>query len=132
MRETLQQKIDNLELEDKIELMGVKKNVMRYVADAKLFVMSSNYEGFPNALVEAMASGLPVISTDFSTGVAREIVKKENGLVVSVNDRKALNNAIKTLLSDDKKREQMRKNNLYIREKLSVKKVTDKWEEILT
>lgn len=132
LRKVLQKKIESLGLEDKIELMGVKKNVMRYVADAELFVMSSNYEGFPNALVEAMASGLPVISTDFSTGVAREIVKKENGLLVSVNDRKALNNAIKTLLSDDKKREQMRKNNLYIRDKLSVKKVTDKWEEILT
>lgn len=130
LRETLQQKIDNLGLEDKIMLMGVKKNVMKYVADAELFVMSSNYEGFPNALVEAMASGLPVISTDFSTGVAREIIKKENGLIVPVNDRAALSAAIKDILTEDKMREKMGKENQKIRENLSVKKITDKWVEI--
>lgn len=130
LREKLQKQIDELNLNNRVFLMGVKKNVMEYVYDAELFVMSSNFEGFPNALVEAMASGLPVISTNFSTGVAKELIKEENGLVVPVGDQKELSNAIRKILSDKMLRKKMSSNNRKIINMLSTKKIIEKWIQL--
>lgn len=88
LREELQEKINRLKLNNRVFLMGKKRNVMKFVYDAELFVLSSDFEGFPNALIEAMANGLPVISTDFSTGIARELINNENGIVVPVGDKR--------------------------------------------
>ena len=110
-RATLQELIGQLGMEQKITLCGASKNVKEQIADAELFVMSSDYEGFPNALLEAMAIGLPVVSTDFSTGIASELVEQENGLVVPVNDEDALAEAMKSLLSDRERRMKMGGNN---------------------
>ncbi len=131
LKDTLQKQIDGLSLNQKVFLMGAKKGVMNYVKDAKLFVMSSRHEGFPNALVEAMATGLPVISTDFKTGVAKEIVKSENGIVVPVEDEQALLNAMVELLSDEDRLKQLSKNNLKIIDELNEDKIVKIWENLL-
>lgn len=93
-REMLSRQIQAHGLEDAVILAGRKTNVNSYLKNAKAFVMSSNYEGLPNAMLEAMAAGLPVISTDFFTGAAREFVDEENGIVVPVGDREAMTAAI--------------------------------------
>ncbi|MBR5295184.1 MAG: glycosyltransferase, partial [Clostridia bacterium] len=103
LEEKLNALITEKGLTERAKLMGVKKNVMHYISDAALYVMSSNYEGFPNALAEAMATGIPVISTDFSTGVAGDIVKEENGVVIPVGDEKALLFAMEKMLSEEEK-----------------------------
>ena len=55
--------------------------------DAKVFVMSSDHEGFPNALVEAMVCGIPSVSTDFDSGVASQLIQEgENGYLCPVGD----------------------------------------------
>lgn len=131
LKSALQQQIVNLNLQHKIFLQGVKKNVMKEIYDYELFVMSSNFEGFPNALIEAMASGLPVISTDFSTGVAKDLIDDNNGIVVPVNDRKALANAMEVILANDDVRSEMSKNNWELRNKLTPEKIMTKWESIL-
>lgn len=131
IQEELQSKIDSLSLQDRVFLMGAKKSVMNYVKDASLFVMPSLKEGFPNALVEAMATGLPVISTDFRTGIAKDIVKEENGILVPVNDEKALLNAIVELLSDKDRRDKMSKENVKIIDTLDEKKVVNKWVKLI-
>lgn len=130
-KDRLQSKIDRLDLSDKILLMGTKQNVMTHVADAELYVMSSDFEGFPNALVEAMASGIPVISTDFPTGVAKELIKDEiNGYVVPVGDGKKLSHSMIKILSDKNLQEKMSENNKMLRIQLNVKKITEQWEEL--
>lgn len=127
----LQNKIDNLGLTDKILLMGTRQNVMQDVADAELYVMSSDFEGFPNALAEAMASGIPVISTNFPTGVAKELIKDdENGYVVPVRDRKMLSDAMMKILSKESVQNVMSKNNKKLREQLNVNNITTRWEEL--
>lgn len=131
LRNTLQNQIEQLSLQHKIHLKGVKKNVMKEIYDSELFVMSSNFEGFPNALVEAMASGLPVISTDFSTGVARDLISKDNGIVVPVKDRKSLSKAMENVLSDSVDRKKMSNNNWELRDKLSPQVVMSKWKKII-
>ncbi len=62
---------------DDVYFTGVKKNPFPYLKAAKVYVLTSYHEGFPNALIEAMALGLPVIATDCLTG-PREILRKEN------------------------------------------------------
>ena len=127
----LQAHIEALGLQDRAHLMGVKKGVMHYVSDAALYVMSSDFEGFPNALVEAMATGLPVISTDFPTGVAREIIGEKNGIVIPVGDCNALTEAMVKILSDPSQWDAMSIENRKLLDALSEERVTKKWTDVL-
>ncbi len=131
LEERLQKLIEEKGLSEKAHLMGVKKNVMHYISDVALYVMSSNYEGFPNALAEAMATGLPVISTDFSTGVAKDIVKEENGIVIPVGDEDALLRAMEKMLSQEEKWNEFSRANRELLTTLSEVNVVKMWEDVL-
>lgn len=127
LKKELQSEIKTLNLENKIKLMGTSKNVLDEIKDAALFVLSSDYEGFPNVLLEAMAMGLPVISTDFYTGVANEIVKKKNGMVVPVGDIEKMSKAMIKIMNDEKSRVNMRNENSKIRKNYSIEIIAPKW-----
>ena len=131
LEKELQGLIDEFGISQRAKLMGVKKNVMHYISNVALYVMSSNYEGFPNALVEAMATGLPVISTNFPTGVAEDIVKDGNGIVVPVGDEKALVSAMQRILSEEDKWEKMSIENRKLLDVLAESRVITMWENIL-
>ena len=73
LREKLQHQINDLGLEKKAFLMGATSDVEKVLQTADLFVLSSDYEGMPNALMEAMAAGVPCISTDCPCGGPREL-----------------------------------------------------------
>ena len=103
LHETLQNKIDLLHVGKSVELCGAKSEVLKYTCDAAEFVMSSDYEGMPNALLEAMAIGLPVVCTDFATGVAHELIGENNGIVVPVGDREAMARAVINILESPEK-----------------------------
>lgn len=77
LREELQDQIDALNLNEKVFLMGATNNVAKALETADLFVLSSDYEGMPNALMEAMAAGVPCISTDCPCGGPRELFAEE-------------------------------------------------------
>ena len=127
----LREQITSIGLEKKAFLMGVRKNVMHYISDSALYVMSSDYEGFPNALAEAMATGLPVISTDFSTGVAKDLVGAENGIVIPVGDEDALVDAMTKILSDEGAWDDMSRSNRKLLDELSEENVMKLWYEVL-
>ena len=128
---TLNEQIAKLGISDRAHLMGVKKGVMHYIADASLYVMSSDYEGFPNALAESMASGIPVISTDFPTGVARDLVKEENGIVIPVGDEDALLAAMQEMLSREDRWDDMSRANREMLQTLSENRIANMWESVL-
>ena len=130
-RPQLEKLIRSLKMEDKIRLLGASKQVQHDIADAELFVMSSDYEGFPNVLLEAMAIGIPVISTDFATGVARELVGEENGFIVPVGSVEGMANAIKRMLSEDSLRQQMGINNREKAKNYYTSEIIKKWNEAL-
>lgn len=102
-REALEQKIAQLELTDSVSLPGHVANPWSNIAQADVFVMSSLDEAFCLALVEAMACGVPVISTDAIGGGPRSILKDgKYGNLVPINDPVALTDAIyRTLTSQD-------------------------------
>lgn len=84
LRNELENYIISKGLQSKVVLPGVKNNIQEYIKDASLFVLSSDYEGIPNALIEAMAIGLPCVSTDCSPGGARELIADEAGRISQI------------------------------------------------
>ncbi|MFW6009601.1 MAG: glycosyltransferase [archaeon] len=92
--------IKKLNLKDKVELIGFKSNPYKYISESDLFVLSSNYEGFPNSLLEAMACEVPVISTDCPTGPSEIIDNNKNGILVPVGDVNKLTEEIIHIYND--------------------------------
>jgi len=88
-------------LHNHVLFLGEKTNPFPYFLLSDVFVLPSRSEGFPNALLEAMALGLPVISTDCETGPA-EIINNNNGIIVPVDNYQELANAILKLYTNEK------------------------------
>ncbi len=86
LRDKLQQQIKRLNLNDRVFLLGKKKNPYKYLSKADSFVFSSNREGFPNVLVEALACNLAIISTDCKSG-PREILAPDTDIDFQVQNR---------------------------------------------
>lgn len=86
--------INKLDIQDSVTLCGRTDNVAETLTHYDLFVMSSDYEGMPNALMEAMGVGLPCISTDCPTGPRELLGKNERGLLVEIKNIDELANAI--------------------------------------
>ena len=92
--------------------------------------MSSDYEGMPNALLEAMCLGLPCISTNVS-GSNELIVDNVNGLLVKKNNTEELEFAINKLIEDEKLRIRIAKNAIKYNELLNIKRITDNWVDLI-
>ena len=91
LKDELQKQIDDLKLANRVFLKGTSKRIHNLIYDASLFVLSSDYEGLPNTLLESMALGIPCISTDCKPGGAREIIKDhETGIIVPINNKEEL------------------------------------------
>lgn len=90
----LQSYIDSLGLSSKIALMGRTNDVKKAFQEADLYVLSSDWEGMPNTLIEAMACQVFSISTDCPTGPSDLIKNGENGILVPMKDKKALKDAM--------------------------------------
>ncbi|MBP6104557.1 MAG: glycosyltransferase family 4 protein [Gammaproteobacteria bacterium] len=98
-RKNLERLIQTLHLQDKVKLPGTTTQVQAVLLEADLFIFPSRYEGFPNALCEAMAVGLPVIASNV-TGNVDLVQDKKNGRLFPVGDVQALTNLALELLND--------------------------------
>ncbi len=104
-RAELEALISDLGLEGRVLLPGLSADIPHDIGSAKLFVLPSDYEGMPNALLEAMALGLPCIASDCPCGGPAELIEHgENGLLFPVGDEQALTAALRELLNDGDKR----------------------------
>jgi len=113
-----------------IEFIGFQKNPFKYMAKSSIFVMSSLYEGFGNVLVEAMALGLPVVSTDCPSGPSEIIDNKKNGLLVPVKNEKALAKAILDILKNDTLRNDFRREAKIRAQSFALNKMVEKYRSI--
>lgn len=114
-----------------IYLPGRVGNIGEWYMRADIFVMSSRYEGFPNALLEAMASGCACISFDCETGPNEIIVNGENGVLVPAGNTTKLSNAIKSLSLNKDLRKILSKEAVKIRMKYSEQNIYKKWYQNL-
>lgn len=131
LKEQLQEQIERLGLKEYVHLPGSVQNVFECIAGSELFVLSSDYEGMPNALIEAMCLGLPVISTRVS-GATDLIQHGENGLLVDVEDKDSLVLAMEELLNAADLQKQLAENAMQINEQLEISKITSQWIEFIT
>lgn len=101
LRDQLEDLARSRGVQDDVAFLGFVPNPPAYMKRCTVFVLSSRFEGFGNVLVEAMACGAPVVSTDCPSGPNEIISNGNSGLLVPVGDSRALAKAISALLDDD-------------------------------
>lgn len=128
----LQCRIEELRLENRAFLMGRKDNVQQYISDAEIFVLPSNSEGMPNALLESMALGLACISTDCPIGGSAVIIDNEkNGLLVPMNDVEQMAMSIERLIVDTDFASRLRAEAVRVLDDFNAENVCHSWEYYL-
>ena len=124
----LQLLIDELGLSQSVRLMGTSKTVLEDIADAGMFAMASDYEGMPNALAEAIALGIPSISTDCLGGGAAALIRDGvNGLLVPIADEQALAEAMTKLAEDEVLAAKLGEEGKKLKQTLSVDAICRQW-----
>ena len=126
----LQQLIDSLDLTNHIHMPGITKTVDDVLANADLFVFPSLYEGFPNALCEAMAVGLPVIASKCS-GNVDIVVDHDNGRLFTINDHIELSRVMDELINDPQQCRELGTRAKLITDKLNPQYIYDLWNKIV-
>lgn len=132
LEETLRGMIEENHLSDNIMLKGWTNNTLDEYSKSDMYVMSSSFEGMPNALMEAMATGLPCVSTDCETGPSDIINDGENGFLVPVDDVDALSEKIIRVIEMSPEERQIMGMNAHntIKEKFLSSKILRQWEEL--
>ncbi len=144
LKNNLQLIIDNLKLNDKVKLLGRQRNPYKFITKADCFVFSSNHEGFPNVLLEALSCGLPIISTDCSAGPREilapksdfrkktdEIELAEYGILTRLNDIKAMKKAMQIIYSDEDLRDDYKKKAIIRAKDFDIDTILKEWERVI-
>lgn len=130
LRRYLEDLIKQLDISQQVFLPGVIPNVADQIEQAALFLMTSYSEGVSNALIEALASGLPVISTDVPSGGTVELITDGiNGMIIPVGDRQALEKAMDKLLGDAAYAERLGSEAAKIQQRLAPERVNRLWKQ---
>ena len=130
--EMLQQMIDKAELQDSVRLNRPTKQIGEEYVKSDMLVMSSNYEGFPMVMIEAMACGLPVVSFDYKCGPKDIIQPGINGLLVPNGDIQALADAMMVMMSDEAYRKMLSQNARKVVDTYSEQAVMSQWILLFT
>jgi glycosyltransferase involved in cell wall biosynthesis len=131
-RGLLERQVDALDLKGRVMLPGVTARAGEWVGVASVFVLTSRYEGFPNVLIEAMAAGLPVISTDCDFGPAEIVAPGISGLLVPVDDVAELAAALSQLMADAGLRCKLGEAAHATAARFSQQAIMDKWDAAFT
>lgn len=112
--------------------MGSSQQLEKDMINGDVAAFSSDVEGMPNAMLEAMALGLPVVATDCPPGCSRMVITpEENGLLVPVGDEKAMAAAINRLIEDRELAERLGRNAAKIGEKAGAETIFREWEQYI-
>ncbi|MBI4615965.1 MAG: glycosyltransferase family 4 protein [Planctomycetes bacterium] len=123
--------VRELGIADKVSMPGTTRDPSTFFSAAEIFVLSSRFEGFPNALLEAMAHGLPVIAADCPSGPAEIVTDGEDGLLVPREDVPALASGLDRLMSDPEERARLGARAKEVRERFSLDRILALWDDLL-
>jgi len=127
----LKQETIRLGIEGFVYFPGRVMNPFSVLSRCDLFVLSSRYEGFPNALLEAMACGLPPVSFDCPSGPGEIIQQGINGYLVPPEDIKSMENTLYELMQDEELRVNLGKEATKVRGSYAPDKIMKQWEMLL-
>lgn len=122
---------NKLRLSDRVTFPGPTKTPLALLAQAEIFVLCSDYEGFPGTLCEAMACGTAVIATDCLYGPAELISPDVNGILVPVNDVESLAVALDALIADPDKRIKLAVNGPQTVKRYDIDRVMNMWNKVI-
>lgn len=119
-------------LEKNVVFEPFMKNIHEAVIKDAMYVNSSDYEGISNAMLEAMAIGMPVVCTDCPIGGSKAtITDGENGLLVTIKNAEALANAMNRVIEEDGLADKLSQNASKLRKLLSLEMITNSWDKLL-
>jgi GalNAc-alpha-(1->4)-GalNAc-alpha-(1->3)-diNAcBac-PP-undecaprenol alpha-1,4-N-acetyl-D-galactosaminyltransferase len=131
LRFELERQVSELGQEGRVMLPGLISNVGEVLAESDIFVMTSKYEGFPNALLEAMAVGLPCVAFDCPSGPREMSMDGEVVSLVPAGDRRALEQALEKLMLDGGIRQTLgRSACASVVDRYSLNAVLEKWDAL--
>jgi glycosyltransferase involved in cell wall biosynthesis len=122
--------IEKHSLQDVVSLCGVVGNIEAKYRKAAIFVLSSHYEGTPNALLEAMSYGLPCVVSDSQTGSAKLITHRENGLIFTSGDSADLADKMLFLINNPDKRSEIGNQARKTVDPYSIEVIHSLWEKV--
>ncbi len=119
-----------LGIDEKVFFRGFSDHVQEQIRDSAMFVLSSDYEGISNSMIEALSMGVPVISTDCPVGGSRAYIEDGvSGLLTPVGDAQALTAAMRKIAENPDFARMLSANGAGIREKYSLEKIADRFLE---
>lgn len=127
LRDSLEAQCERLGIREKVLMPGRHPEAVALVNRTSVFVLSSDMEGMPNALMEAMAMGVPCVSTRCDMGPEELIEHGENGLLTDTGSAEALADAIRLILTDDTLAEKLSHNGRKMLKTHSVEAIGDEW-----
>lgn len=124
---------NELGIHEKVQFMGLTTQPMTDIAKDGMFLITSDYEGISNSLLEAMAVGLPCVSTDHTPGGARLLIQdRENGLLAPIGDAKGLAEAMCSFAESPELAKKCGNNAKDVIHRFAPEKIIDMWEAYIT
>jgi glycosyltransferase involved in cell wall biosynthesis len=127
----LMEKTKSLNLVDKVEFLGFQSDPNNIIKSSLFTVLTSRYEGFPRALIESLALGVPVVSVDCKSGPNEIVVDEQNGLLVENYNVEALVKALNKMIQDEELYLHCKSNSTASVEKFSKENIGLQWQTIL-
>ncbi|MBP3275062.1 MAG: glycosyltransferase [Butyrivibrio sp.] len=131
-KEILEKLIRDNSAESYVLLMGASSDLEKEIPKGEIYAYSSDYEGMPNSLLEAMAMGMPVVSTDCPCGGPRAVIRDgENGFLIPVGDEDALTDRMNRLIEDKELSKRFSENARKIEDVASMEAIYKQWKDYL-
>jgi glycosyltransferase involved in cell wall biosynthesis len=130
-KESLSRLVDDLAITEKVSFAGFQKNPFGFISKADIFVLPSRYEGLPMVMLEAMACGTPIVSTDCKSGPREILQDGKYWVIIPTEDIEALSGAVGELLRDKGRRERFSRLGKQRVKDFAVETIVLKYEEVI-